>query len=478
MKKIFHDGCRFFFTLFVSLLGGIIISPVYADNVPAGIDEIVAHYKNATVGVQIQSMNSGRILYQYNANNYFTPASTFKTFTAVAALSYLGPDYVFKTQLLSTASTVNQGVLHSDIYLKFAGDPTLTYNDLSQLLATLTKSGVHTIQGNVYVDASLFDDEWIAPGLSDEEQHFCYAASMSAVILNKNCYSFELVPGRPGQHALLKNSLTSQFVNFNNSVVTSTRRMRGGCALNVKTDANNNYVLSGCLRRNIRGVGFGVPIRNPKIYGLYVTRALLRHLGIQVTGKIELEKTPPHLIVLAEHNSAPLAALVKHMLKKSDNIIAEALYKKLGAALYGEGTWITGKQAVMQILEKNAHIDFREVRLIDGSGLSPYNQVSPLAMSQLLHYAFHDNNIRQPFLNALPLSGVDGTLRNRMGNNGMLRRVRAKTGTINHVTGLAGYVQTNHNEILSFVVFVNNFNGPTSYFRTVEDRISTFLAHT
>jgi D-alanyl-D-alanine carboxypeptidase/D-alanyl-D-alanine-endopeptidase (penicillin-binding protein 4) len=476
MKKFFNEGYRFFVTATLSLGVGIITSS-YATPVQAGINEILTHYKNANVGVQIQSMNSGRILYEYHPNNYFMPASTLKNFTAIAALSYLGPQYIFKTQLLSNTSTANQGVLNGDIYLRFDGDPTLTYNDLQQLLNTLVKSGVRTIDGNVYLDDTLFDEVGIAPGWSEEERNFCYAAPITAVLINKNCFGFVMIPGKPGQHALIKSSLSNQFVRFNNAVVTSTRKMRS-CTLNVRLDNNNTFELSGCLRRNVRSVGFGVPIRNPQLYGLYVMRALLQHAGLRVTGKIELRRTPPGLIVLAEHDSAPLSVLIRHMLKKSDNIIASALYKKLGAALYGQGSWETGRLALAQILGKNSHIDFSQSRIIDGSGLSPDNRITPQEMSQLLHYAYHDTHIRQPFISSLPLSGVDGTLRYRMGNNGMLRRVRAKTGTIKHVTALAGYVETHQKEILSFVIFVNDFSGPNSYYRTLQDKICTFLAHT
>jgi D-alanyl-D-alanine carboxypeptidase/D-alanyl-D-alanine-endopeptidase (penicillin-binding protein 4) len=477
MKKFFHDGCHFFVTAVVSLLLGVITSTAYAANIQAGIDQILTHYKNADIGVQVQSMSTGRILYQNNPTKFFMPASTLKNFTATAALSYLGSNYTFKTQLLSNTSTTNQGILTGDLYLKFAGDPTLTYNDLAQLLATLTKSGVRTIQGNINLDDSLFDGAVYAPGWSAEELNFCYAAPISAILLNKNCYSFAMVPGAPGQRAVIKNNLANQFVTFNNAVVTSTRKTRN-CTLSVRVDDTNTYQLSGCLRRTVRSVGFGVPIRNTRVYALNITRALLERQGIEVTGRIQFQKAPPNLIVLAEHDSAPLSVLVRQMLKKSDNIIASALYKKLGAALYGQGTWETGRLAIEQILGRNAHINFSQARLIDGSGLSPYNQISPQEMSQLLHYAYHDNNIRQPFISALPLSGVDGTLRYRMGTKGMIRRVSAKTGTIKRVTALAGYIETDRRETLSFVILVNNFNGPTSYYRTVQDKICTFLART
>jgi len=170
-----------------------------------------------------------------------------------------------------------------------------------------------------------------------------------------------------------------------------------------------------------------------------------------------------------------LSELVKEMLKKSDNIIAGALFKKLGQ-LYTRrpGSWENGSLAVSQILSKQAGLSVSGLRVLDGSGLSPSNLTTPSQMMQVLDFAFHNSTSNEPFVTALPIAGIDGTLKHRMGN--IARRVRAKTGTISGVVSLAGYVVSADNEVFAFVIMVNGSKGMTWKYKEMEDKIATVLA--
>ena len=198
-------------------------------------------------------------------------------------------------------------------------------------------------------------------------------------------------------------------------------------------------------------------------------------MGIKVGGAVTFGAAPKNSSMIAHHVSEPLSELITDMLKKSDNVIAGALFKKLGQ-LYTrkQGTWETGSFAVSQILNRSAKMNLTGLKILDGSGLSPSNLTTPAQMMQVLDFAFHHAPTNDAFISALPIAGVDGTLKHRMGN--IARRVRAKTGTISGVVSLAGYVSTADNEVFAFVIMVNGNKGMTWRYKEMEDKIATALA--
>jgi serine-type D-Ala-D-Ala carboxypeptidase/endopeptidase (penicillin-binding protein 4) len=161
------------------------------------------------------------------------------------------------------------------------------------------------------------------------------------------------------------------------------------------------------------------------------------------------------------------------MMKKSDNIIAGALFKKLGQ-VYSKrpGSWENGGIAVEKILSTKIGVNTSGMRIIDGSGLSRYNQITPHQMMQVLDFAYHHNGTNYEFVSALPIAGVDGTLKHRMYN--IARKVRAKTGTIHGVVSLAGYAASSNKEPIAFVIMINGRNSGWSY-KELEDKIVTLL---
>src|SRR5262249_31002082 len=150
--------------------------------------------------------------------------------------------------------------------------------------------------------------------------------------------------------------------------------------------------------------------------------------------------------------------LINEMLKKSDNVIAGAIFKKLGQLYtHRPGSWENGSLAVSEILSKRAGVDTTGLRILDGSGLSPDNLAKPAQMMQVLNFAYHHDLTSDPFISALPIAGIDGTLKHRMGN--IARKVRAKTGTISGVVSLAGYATSADKEPLAFVIIINGTRG-------------------
>jgi len=430
-----------------------------------GIDNIIRKYNpSLNVGILVQSLNTGRVIYQRNATQLFMPASALKVFTGAAALSYLGADYRFQTKILSDGR---------DLYIYFDGDPWLKRQDLSELIGELPKLGIRSVR-NVYLDTTIFDQANFGPGWMWDERNFCYAAPVSAVALDRNCFPVRVTPAKQvGQKATVYRSQNQNFIGMFNQVI-SQNIASDECPLDLHTTDNNDYYFSGCVAAHSSSIDFLVAVRNMNLYAQKTVEQLLQQRGIQYSA-VKLRATPEKLQVVASHSSPPLSSLVKIMLKKSDNLIANSLYKKLGAVYFNRsGTWKNGGKAIAAILGKNSGIDFKRIKIVDGAGLSRYNLVSPTALVQLLNYAYRDQAINFYFVRALPFSGIDGHLAYRMGN--LKGRVKAKTGTMKSITSLAGYVDTNRHQVFSFAIIVNDFVEHPRKYQRLEDEICSYLA--
>jgi D-alanyl-D-alanine carboxypeptidase/D-alanyl-D-alanine-endopeptidase (penicillin-binding protein 4) len=453
--------------------------PVYDQKtrIESGIDNLLANLQGrANVGIIVQSMRTGQVLYQKNASELLVPASNLKLFTAYAALARLGPNFRYQTQFLTDApGGIHDGALEGNLYAKFSGDPEFDLDDLTEMVANLKHLGLHTVRGNLFVDNSNYQREGFSPGTVPEDKNYCYAAPVDALILDNNCASVTLLPGKQvGAPARLIFPKGIQ-VPMRNNVVT---RRYGPCGLRL-TDDGTGYELTGCVRTHHRAAGISFPLQNSKPYGEAAIRSLLQKYGIQITGAVQPSaiNLPRPLHLLSAHYSRPLSDLVFHMLKTSDNLIANSLFKQVGAHYFNEpGSWNNGGKAVYQILTDRGSLNLSNMVMVDGSGLSRYNLVSPWQISQLLTAAYRDNSLATPFISSLPIGGINGTLKHRMGTRDMIGRVRAKTGTMKGVSSLSGYIQTTNQDVLVFSIIVNDFRGSAARFRLLEDRICRVLS--
>jgi serine-type D-Ala-D-Ala carboxypeptidase/endopeptidase (penicillin-binding protein 4) len=451
------------------------------------IAAIIAKYDpTVNVGIYVTSLQDGAVLYQQNATRLYSPASSLKTFTAAAALLYLGPEYQFNTQVVSLTNQIDSnGTLNGDLYFYFDGDPTLTRQNLAALVASLAQAGIRTIHGNVYIDDSIFDQDGYGPGWSSDEEIACYAAPTHAVMLDRNCFPLQLAASKHENQPATFNT-PNEAIPVVNTVMTK-RLPYDQCPLDLKATDSNMYYLSGCVWPNSPEISWLVAVKNIRIYAEKVLENLIADKQIKLLGKVKFAKSPitskPDAVsgkdyfVLANHTSAPLNELVKVMLKKSDNLIADALFKKIGFLYFHRtATWRNSSKALSNILAQNAHIDFRNTRILDGSGLSQYNLVTPMKMGQLLNFVYHNADIYPSFFAALPISGVDGHLQSRMSTTDLRGKVHAKTGTMKSVTSLAGFLTTANAKPVSFAIIINGFVDSYHKYRLIEDEICALFA--
>jgi serine-type D-Ala-D-Ala carboxypeptidase/endopeptidase (penicillin-binding protein 4) len=427
----------------------------------------------ADIAVYVRSMKTGDALYTRNIHQPMTPASTMKILTAEAALIFLGPDYRFSTQLLTDAKGVKNGILQGNLYIVLSGDPSLTYYDLVDLMLTLRTQQIQAISGNVYIDNTAYDNQFYGPGWVWEDKNYCYAAPISASIINHNCLSFKVTPSKIAGHpAQVVTSPKYFYPTIRNSVMTKTGAR--GCSIRINPADGSQIDLEGCMSRGGYSWGVSYVVTDIPEYNRALFKSLLNRLGISVYGNVTFGSVPKNISFINHHTSKPLRLLVNDMLKKSDNIIAGALFKKIGQLYtHQSGSWENGSYAVSQILAKNAGVNTTNMRILDGSGLSPDNLTTPAQLMQVLDFAFHHYPTSYEFISALPIAGVDGTLKHRMSN--IARKIRAKTGTISGVVSLAGYAVDGDKEPLAFVIMINGSKGLGWQYKAIEDRIATAL---
>ncbi|PIJ51098.1 serine-type D-Ala-D-Ala carboxypeptidase [Erwinia sp. OLTSP20] len=410
-----------------------------------------------------QKIGSPTPLLEYNSKQMALPASTMKVLTALAALLQLGPDFRFTTTLESHGR-VSGNTLNGDLIARFAGDPTLSRQDMRNMVAQLKKLGISHIDGNLVIDTSVFASHDKAPGWPWNDISECFDAPPAAAIVDRNCFSVALHSGQPDEIAHV--TVASFYpVSVFSQVRTLGRNSTDGqyCELDVVTGELNRYTLTGCMPQRAEPLPLAFAIQDGAAYAGQLLKAMLSDAGIDYSGHLVRQtqvNTPGN--VLAQTQSAPLHNLLRIMLKKSDNMIADTVFRTIGHNYFGvPGTWRAGSDAVRRILRQKAGIDMGNSIQVDGSGLSRHDLLSPETMMQALQYiAQHDQQL--DFISMLPLSGYDGTLRYRGGLHeaGVDGKLSAKTGSLSGVYNLAGFLTTASGQRVAFVQFLSGYAVP------------------
>jgi D-alanyl-D-alanine carboxypeptidase/D-alanyl-D-alanine-endopeptidase (penicillin-binding protein 4) len=434
---------------------------------------------NVNIGVKVEDMATGKIIYARNAERSYLPASNQKIFTAAAALAVLGTEFTFKTQLLTETPTLQNGVLLGNLYVRFSGDPELQNTHISTLLKQLKDQGLRSIKGNVYLDNTAFEPQLIGDGWMWDDTQYCYAPPISANMLNQNCLQFYVKPGKKaGQPLQIQTNQTNKYLALKNTTQTRASGTRG-CQIKLQDVYQNQYQITGCLPVTSKGAGMSVALTDPNPYATAIIKGLLRDNKITVSGQIiqgPALKPPAKLVVIAERQSSPMSKLLRTMMKHSDNVIAETIFKTVGGTYFNSpGSWERGAKAVKALFGKSAKINFENAVVADGSGLSRYNLITPSQIVQLLDYIYHNPQLSQQFMTTLPIGGIDGSLKYRMQTPGVRGNVWAKTGTMANVVALSGYIKTSQKKMLAFSIIINGASGSLQKYRKIQDNICEYL---
>lgn len=416
----------------------------------------------ATSGIAIVD-SMGRSLFVRRDRAAATPASTFKLLVAVTALQTLGPDYRFETRL-EALDVPHAGTLNGDLYLVGDGDPSLTSDVLRGGVGAIARSGVTDITGGVVADATLFGAREINPAWEPDDLQYDYAAGTSALSLDEGTVEFHLVPATAGAPANIVVRPPSEAVRVRGGVITGY-----STTLSIVRDPDRNtFSFDGNIAVNAEQ-SFYQPVIDQPLYIAQVTRSMLQARNITVGDQAHTGVAPVISTVLWRHYSAPLRVLLSHMLFESDNHYAEQLLRAVGAHGGAVGTEASGA-AVERTVFEALGVPTVGLRVVDGSGLAPSDRVAPIGLATLLARA-NLVSIGDVLFHDLPRVGIEGTVR-RHDVTTALGRARAKSGHINDVDALAGYVDTRHHGRVAFAILVN---GPRANDGPVYDGIDATL---
>lgn len=427
-----------------------------ATNLQQQIDTIINRVDpNINMGIVVVDLNTGESLYQRNPNKPFIPASNMKLFSDAAALLALGPDYRFKTQLTTDASSLEQGVLKGSIYIHFPGDPSFSQDDLEALLAPLSTLGIKQIKGNVVLVSNNGIVNPYSPGRAPSDFRYSYGAPVAPIALNENRLTITVNPGYSvGQPAFIELSDPNASQFLNNQVKTAASSARCGVSFNM--DNNNHLTVRGCVSIGQWAVQQRIAILNPLRYAEDSIKAQLTHLNIKLDGQISLGHAPASSLLLASHQSKPISQIMADTLKPSDNLYADSLYLHTAAKLHGSPlNWEQAQFTIKKFLEQQTGIHLQNAALVDGSGLSRNNLLTAQQTIDLLRFLHTRFPIAYEYISALPVAGHDGTLQKRFRKPFEQGLLRAKTGTMTGVMSLSGYLYTANAHTLAFAIFIN-----------------------
>ncbi|WP_058509504.1 D-alanyl-D-alanine carboxypeptidase/D-alanyl-D-alanine-endopeptidase [Legionella steelei] len=442
------------------------------------VDQLIKRVNpNVNLGIVVLDLTSGQTLYRRNAERLYIPASNLKIFSEAAALMVLGPDYRFKNQLSMSAGKIQQGVLQGNVYVRLSGDPSFNRDDLNTLLSSLHKWNINTIQGNVYIDSNLANVDPYPPGWLTTDLSYSYGAPNAPVMVDSNRLTVTVNPGaQAGDPAIVEVDDGGGAIALNNQATTKADAK--GCGVGFSLDQENHLTVRGCVGVGQWAVQQRMAIKNPLMYAQGMIKSQLAKANIQLTGEVQLGKTPEGSLLIATQHSKQVSQLMADTLKPSDNLYADSLYLHAAEKLNNgvPVNWRSAQPLIKNFLQSQTGIDFSNAIFTDGSGLSRYSLVTPEQTISLLKFLYQRFPLSYEYIAALPISGRDGTLQKRFRIPTQQGFVRAKTGTMTGINSLSGYLYTANGHTLAFAMYVNRQPGKASGpGRPVLDALCTYF---
>lgn len=454
--------------LFLNLLF-LIVQPVLAEDsqqsaaprieIPPAIKKVIVGHRLPpdSYSILVQEMDAPASLLAVNPTLPLNPASTIKVLTTLTALEVLGPAYTWKTSVYVLGRLEN-GVLQGDLLIEGGGDPELDENSLRGMLKTLRRIGIKEIAGDLILDANYFDTA-VSNGPSiDNKDDRAYNVRPHALLSNFQSVNFYLYPLRGTGKVSIRTD--PELPNLN--IVNQIRIQQGQCGgyqrgISFKTDPKNaNSVIfsgnypSACGEYLLVRAVLDAPNYT---YGLF--QMLWRELGGEFNGAVRMGAVPagrrPNLV----WPSRPLSDLTKHINKYSNNVMTRHLLLTLGAERYDTpATPEKGIQAIQDFLHER-QIDTTGLVLVNGAGLSRDERITARLMNEVLRLGYRSSFMPE-FISTLPLTGIDGTMRNRLRSETTRGRMHIKTGTIDEVSAIAGYVQARSGRYYTVSAMLNH----------------------
>lgn len=401
----------------------------------------------------------------HNADQAFNPASLMKLVTSAVALDVLGPTYVWPTPIYLDGE-LRDGVLHGNLVVQGLGDPSLVVERVQRLLRAVQQRGVKEIRGDIVLDRQAFQIPAVDPGAFDAEPSRPYNVRPDALMLNYKSLTLNFVP----EAALKKIRLWSEpalaGVTLPPQVALSEGQAPCGdwrSLLQPDWRDRSRPVFKGTMAWACGEKSWPVAYADPASYNARLLEAAWRELGGKLSGKVRDGAMPAHRTPWWTWDSPPLAEVLRDMNKHSNNVIAHQIFLSLSLAQQGVGTWEASQALVSERLRSQAGCAPESLRIDVGSGLSRDERLSAHCLAQVLQWTWTRPWMPE-LLASLPLAG-ETTIRRLTSLAG---RAHLKTGSLDNVAGLAGYVEgTQPGQRWVVVVMLNDPNARSETARAV-----------
>lgn len=415
----------------------------------------------AKIAAYVVEVESGKELFAAGAEAGMSLASNAKLLTTVAALGTLGGGFRWRTAVYVDDLDEATGEVKGNLYLRGRGDPTLSEADLRQLADDLAARGVRKIAGQLVLDTSYFDTDTEPPHFGEQpKEHAGFRAPVASLGVARSTITVNVIAQPGGGAKVWLSPDAGDYVKLTKTEVKSDLEKKTHLKVELKPKKDHLEIeVTGLIRPSDGSFDRHYRIDDPARFAAEVFRKDLAAAGIKLGKKpFGAGAPPPTAKVLAVHDSAPLSTVIREMNKQSDNYCAETVLKTLGAetrTVPGPASWSDGLSAVRSYLA-TIGLPAGSYRQENGSGLYGATEVSAKQVVTLLRAALKDYRIGPDLVASLPVGGLDGTLARRWHGHDAAGRVRAKTGTLDKVVTLAGYVAVEGGHELAFAILVND----------------------
>ena len=426
------------------------VSTVYAETIDKTLNKLCIN--KSAVSVVVKNISTKDTVYSLNARTPMHPASTLKLVTTAAAVDTLGTDYSFKTSLYKS--------INNDLYFKLSGDPLLSSKNLDKMVKTARDKKI--TPKNVYVDDSSFDKvEW-GEGWQWDDALNPLMPKFSVYNLNKNLLKIDALPTTNGMPATvsIKPNYPITYMNYATTNLTQTSWL--------KAEKNPEIANTINILGNVsKPATIYIPLNNPRLNFMLRLADIFKDSKIEYFGKFtnaKLPKTNVYLVDEVQHGILPMLGLI---IKNSDNLVAESLFKAAGAEwAEAQGSFGNSKKMLDAYFEKLG-IDAQDIRIVDGSGVSKNNLMTADFMANFLVYLSEQEGFEN--IEMLLPTPSEGTLKNRMLY--FKDNLRAKTGTLADTSAIAGYITSKRGKTYAFDIMINDAKTSSADKKNIEEQI-------
>jgi len=426
------------------------VSTVYAETIDKTLNKLGIN--KSAVSVVVKNISTKDTVYSLNARTPMHPASTLKLVTTAAAVDTLGTDYSFKTSLYKSTN--------NDLYFKLSGDPLLSSKNLDKMVKTARDKKI--TPKNVYVDDSSFDKvEW-GEGWQWDDALNPLMPKFSVYNLNKNLLKIDALPTTNGMPATvsIKPNYPITYMNYATTNLTQTSWL--------KVEKNPEIANTINILGNVsKPATIYIPLNNPRLNFMLRLADIFKDSKIEYFGKFTNAKLPKanvYLVDEVQHGILPMLGLI---IKNSDNLVAESLFKAAGAEwAEAQGSFGNSKKMLDAYFEKLG-IDAQDIRIVDGSGVSKNNLMTADFMANFLVYLSEQEGFEN--IEMLLPTPSEGTLKNRMLY--FKDNLRAKTGTLADTSAIAGYITSKRGKTYAFDIMINDAKTSSADKKNIEEQI-------